>query len=294
MNTVKKNKTALLLVIPCLVLYLFVQVVPLAKSAYYSFFAWKGVGEMKPVGFANFIKLFTKDDVMMVALRNTLLFAGISLVFFLLLSFMSAYSLTQGVKFARAYSTILYAPGVISTVVIALMWSAIFNADTGPINLILRSLGLNSWAKVWLGDPKTAIYVIIFVNLWQWMGYHMLIFFTSLQAIPDELYEAASIDGASGRQRLFHITIPLMKSSIKMNAMLIIIGVFKCFDIVYTMTSGGPADSTQMLATYMYHNTFRRFNFGYGSAISIVIFLMSIFVSVVLQRIKFGDEDIQY
>ena len=223
---------------------------------------------------------------MRTALKNTIMFSVISLLLCLPLSFFSAHALTQKIRFVRTYSTILYIPGVLSTVIVAIMWSAILNPETGPINLFLKSVGLSSMAKVWLGEPATAFYSVVLVNLWQWFGYHMLIFYVSLQTIPEELYEAAGIDGANGKQKLWYVTIPLMRSSIKMNAMLITIGSLKCFEIVYTMTSGGPADTTQMLATYMYHNTFRRFHFGYGSAISIVIFILCITVSLIFQSIK--------
>ncbi len=294
MNQVKNKKSILLFLIPALALYGCVQIGPLFQSLYYSFFSWKGFGEMKPVGLQNYIKLFTDDDIMRIAFKNTFLFAGISLLILLPFAFMLAVTLTTKIRFSKTISTILYMPGVISTVVVSLMWCAILNAESGPVNAVLRTMGLDFLARVWLGDPKVSMYVVIFVNVWQWAGYHMLIFYTSLQSIPGELYEAASIDGSDGFKTLRYITIPLMYNSIKMNATLIIIGSFKCFDIVYNMTMGGPADSTQMLATYMYHNTFRRFNYGYGSAISMVIFLLSITVSAILQKVKFGDESVSY
>lgn len=294
MNIYYKNRKVLLFLLPCLLLYTFVVVLPLVQSLIYSFYSWKGFGEMKPVGLKNYIDLFTDDHIMQIAVRNTFLFAGISLLVMLPLSFMLAYVLSEGVRFGKWFSILFYLPGVVSTVIVSLMWCAILNADIGPLNALLRAVGLDSLAKVWLGDPKITIFVIIFVNLWQWSGYHMLIFYTSLQVIPLEIYESAALDGATDWKRLCHVTIPLMASSIKMNAMLIIIGSFKCFDIVYTMTSGGPADSTQMLGTYMYHSTFRRFSFGSGSAISMIIFLLCVLFTVLLQKVKFGKDDIQY
>ncbi|MDR1948170.1 MAG: sugar ABC transporter permease [Spirochaetaceae bacterium] len=205
-----------------------------------------------------------------------------------------ANSLNSPIKLSKTFSTVLYLPGVISTIILSLMWGAILNYDTGFLNTLLRSTGLKALVRVWLGDPKLTIYVVILVNCWQWAGYHMLIFYASLQAIPGDLYEAAQLDGASGFQCLFGITIPLMAGAVKMNVILIIIGSFKCFDIVYAMTMGGPADSTQMLATYMYHNTFRRFNFGYGSSIAMLIFVLCIVTALLLQQWRFDSEDIQY
>jgi raffinose/stachyose/melibiose transport system permease protein len=279
---------------PALILYTVLQIYPLFRSVYYSFFSWKGFGEMIPVGLANYIKMFTDDYIIIIAFRNILLFSTISLALIMPLSFVLAYSLNSPIRFTKTFSTIFYVPGVISTIIIGLMWGAVLNFDTGFINTFLRRIGMGAFAKVWLGDPKLTIFVIILVNAWQWAGYHMLIFFASMQAIPEDLYEAARLDGANGWQRMVRLTIPLMAGSIKMNMILIIIGSFKCFDIVYTMTSGGPADSTQMLATYMYHNTFRRFNFGYGSAIAMIIFILCITCSLLLQRWRFDSEEIQY
>jgi raffinose/stachyose/melibiose transport system permease protein len=294
MRTDKRNWMLVLFILPGLLLYTVLQIYPLLQSVYYSFFSWKGFGEMIPMGLANYIKIFTDDYIIKIAFRNIFLFSAVSLVVMLPLSFMLAYSLNAPIRFAKTFSVIFYVPGVISTVIIGVMWGAILNFDTGFINTLLRQIGLGSLVKVWLGDPKLTIFVIILVNAWQWAGYHMLIFFASLQAIPEDLYEAAMLDGAGKWQRLFRLTIPLMTGSIKMNMILIIIGSFKCFDIVYTMTYGGPADSTQMLATYMYHNTFRRFNFGYGSSIAMIIFILCITCSLLLQRWRLGNEEIQY
>ena len=290
----KQSSLVLLFVLPALALYSVIQIFPLFQSLYYSFFSWKGFGEMTPVGLANYIKLFTDDYVMKIAFRNVFLFSGLSLLVLLPLSFFLANSLHETVKFSKAFSTVIYLPGVVSTVIISLMWGAILNFDTGFINVTLRAVGLKNLAKVWLGDPKITIYIVILVNTWQWAGYHMLLFLASLQAIPEELYEVAELDGSTGIQRLFRITIPLMAGTIKMNIILIIIGSIKCFDNVFAMTYGGPADSTQMLATWMYQNTFRRFSFGYGSAIAMVIFALCIVSTFVLRCLHFEVEDIQY
>jgi raffinose/stachyose/melibiose transport system permease protein len=290
----KRNGMVLLFVLPALVLYTAIQIYPLFQSLYYSFFSWKGFGEMTPVGLNNYIKLITDDYIIKIAFKKILLLSGLSLLIMLPLSFMLANSLHGPIQFSKTFSTIFYLPGIISTIIISLMWGAILNFETGFINTILRAIGLTGLTRVWLGDPKITIYVIILVNTWQYAGYHMLLFLASRQAIPEELYEAAELDGADGLQRLFRLTVPLMAGAIKINMILIIIGSFKCFDIVYSMTYGGPADSTQMLATYMYHNTFRRFNFGYGSSIAMLIFVLCITASVILQRWRFEGEDIQY
>ena len=246
---------------------------------------------MQSVGLRNYIKLFTEDEVVWIAFRNIFYMIVISFIFMLPIALLLANSLSSVIRGNRFYSVVFYMPCIISTIMIALMWSAIFNTDIGPINSILKAVHLDFLAMTWLGDPKITIFVVIFVNTWQYVGYHMLIFLTSLQAIPESIFEASRIDGAGGFMKLIYITVPLLKESIKLNSILVVIGSFKAFDLVYAMTSGGPADSTQMLATYMYHNTFRRFNFGYGSAIAMTIFILSITTSLIQQKILAVKED---
>jgi raffinose/stachyose/melibiose transport system permease protein len=275
-------------------MYTLVAVLPLFQSLYISFFSWKGFGAMNFVGLSNYIKIFSGDYVMRIALRNTVIWGVTSLVALIPISFLLANSLNSNVNFTKIFSTIFYLPGILSTVIISLMWTSILNADYGLLNTVLSKIGLESLTQVWLGDPKITIFVVVLVCCWQWTGYHMLIFLASIQSIPHSIYEAANIDGVNGISSLFRITIPLMAPTIKMNMILLLIGTFKAFDNVYIMTSGGPADSSQMLATYMYENTFHRFNYGYGSAISMLIFVLSIMVSILLQRWSFGKEVIQY
>jgi raffinose/stachyose/melibiose transport system permease protein len=249
---------------------------------------------MKFTGIANYVKMFSGDHVIVTALQNTVRWAVISIAVLIPVSFFIANSLNSVIKYSGVFSVIFYLPGILSTVIISLMWSSILNADYGILNAGLEAMGLVSLTRVWLGDPKTAMYAVILVSCWQWTGYHMLIFFASIQAIPPSIYEAANLEGANGFNCLVKVTIPLMASTIKMNVILLLIGTLKAFDMVYIMTSGGPADSTQMPATYMYENTFHRFNYGYGSAISMMIFVLSITVSIILQRWRFGRETIQY
>jgi raffinose/stachyose/melibiose transport system permease protein len=294
MDIKKRSPWVLIFVLPCFLIYTIVAIWPLFQSLYYSFFTWRGFGAMKFAGLSNYVKLFSGDHVIRTALQNTVTWAFVSLVVLIPVSLLIANSLNSGIKYSDSFSTIFYLPGILSTVIISLMWTSILNADYGIFNNILETIGLTSLTRVWLGDPKTAMYVVILVTCWQWTGYHMLIFFASIQSIPGSIYEAANLDGVNGFSRLFRITIPLMASTIKINVILLLIGTLKAFDSVYVMTSGGPADSTQMPATYMYENTFHRFNYGYGSAISMMIFVLGITVSVVLQRWRFGRETIQY
>lgn len=289
MEIVRKNKLVLLFLLPAILFYTLFVIVPLFQSLLLSFYNWKGFGPKEFVGLKNYILLFTSDHTILIALRNTLYLLLVALFIMIPLSLIFANSICSKIKGSNFFSTIIFMPCVVSTVIIALMWGAIFNGDSGPINSILRYFHLNSLAIPWLGDPRVTIWVVIFVNTWQYVGYHMLIFVTSLEAIPQSIFEAASIDGASGFKKLIHVTVPLLKEAFKINIILAAIGSFKAFDLFFAMTSGGPGDSTQMLGVYMYQNTFTRLNFGYGSAIAMLIFFMSITASLIQQRISKAD-----
>lgn len=164
MNQIKNNKKVLWMILPCLLLYTVVQIVPLVESMYYSFFKWKGFGPKEFVGFANYIKLFTTDTVLPIALKNTFMFAALSILIMLPLSFLLAVAIRSIVKFSSGFTTIIYAPSIISTVIVGLVWSTIFNADTGIINAVLNAIGLKKYTRVWLGDPNTAMLIVILIN----------------------------------------------------------------------------------------------------------------------------------
>ena len=285
MDQMRRRKAVLLFLVPSLLFYIIFMIAPLFQSLYYAFFKWKGVGPMKYVGFDNFIKLFTDDRIIRLGFRNTLYLLLISMLVMFPISFLLANSLVSIKRKTKLYSTVFYLPNVVSTVIVALMWSFIFNYENGVVNNFLRLIHLESLEQVWLGDPNIAIFTVILVNTWQFVGLHMIIFYTSLQSIPTSIYEAAEIDGAYGIKKLWHITLPLMREPLKMNTILIAIGSLKAFDLVWAMTYGGPNDATQLLSTYMYHNTFRRFQFGYGSAIAMTIFVLALAASFIIQKL---------
>ena len=171
----KKNKAVLLFVLPSLILYVGILIIPLFQSLTYSFYSWSGFGKQNFVGFSNYIKLITGDPAIKTALRNTLYLIVLSLIFMLPLAFLLANSLNSQMRSNRFFSTVFYMPCIISTVIIATMWAAILDGDIGPINAILTAVGLERFALVWLGDPKIAVFAVIFINTWQRTGYHMLI-----------------------------------------------------------------------------------------------------------------------
>lgn len=285
---VAKNR-ALLLAIPAIAIYLLFLILPLFQSLVLSFYKWKGFGPALYVGFNNFNKLL-HDPVIHIAIKNTFQFVFFSLIIMVPLGLLIANSLYKVVRFQGFYSAVIYMPCIISTIALALMWKPMLNPDFGLINNLFRSMGLGSLAADWLGNPKLALFSVIFVNAWQWTGLCMIIFYTHMQSISKELYEASELDGASGWTELLRITVPLLRESFKINVILVTIGGLKAFDIVYALTNGGPLNSSELLATYMYTVTFRKLDFGYGTSIALVIFILSLLLALVQQKM-FKTED---
>jgi raffinose/stachyose/melibiose transport system permease protein len=180
---------------------------------------------------------------------------------------------------------------ILSTVVVGLLWSTIFNAQVGILNELLTNLGLEKLAQDWLGDPKIAMYTISVVIIWQFVGFYMIIFLAALQNIPAEINEAADIDGASELHKLIKITIPMIWDSIMAAVVLCIAGGMRTFDLVFVMTKGGPAHATELMATYMYNKTFEVYKYGYGSAVSLVIFVISLSFILISRKVMNKPED---
>ncbi|GIQ65252.1 hypothetical protein PACILC2_38200 [Paenibacillus cisolokensis] len=178
--------------------------------------------------------------------------------------------------FQKFLRSAVFIPMVLSTVVIGMIWQYIYHPQIGILNFLLDSLGLSSWKLGWLSNPDIAIYSLMPPLIWSFVGLYLIIFASALQNISSEIHDAAKIDGAEGARKLFSITIPMIWSTIQVAIILCISGSLKSFDLVYIMTRGGPAHATELLATYMYNSTFTSYRYGFGSAVSTSIVLISL------------------
>lgn len=254
---------------PALIIYLIVIFVPSIYTFYLSFFNWNGVSPQKTfVGLSNYIQLLTKDNVFQLALKNNLLWTIASLVFIMGFGFALALLLNRKLKGRVAFRGIFYFPFLLSGIVVATGWSWMYNPTNGFVNKLLASIGLESWTHAWLAEPKTALPAVFIAALWQGVGQPMVLFLAGLQTIPADPYEAAIIDGAKSHQRFRYITLPLLRETFVIVFATTMIGSMKVYDIIYGMTGGGPAESTQVLSSWMYYQTFKFANIGTGSAIS--------------------------
>jgi len=276
MDLIRRNKKYIMIgLFPALLFYLVLVIYPIGRSFYYGFFDWNGLSEPNFIGFKNFTEILT-DPVFFLSLKNTLYIVIASVFGQLPIGLVIAVILTKKMKGARFFRSAFFMPMIMSTVVVALLWSTILNSQVGIINTILNNFGLEKYAHDWLGDPKYAMFTVCAVIIWQFIGFYMIIFLAALQNIPEEIMEAANIDGAGEVRKLFLITLPMMWDTIMAAVVLCIAGSMRSFDLVFVMTQGGPAHATELMATYMYNKTFSIYRYGYGSAVSLVICLISL------------------
>lgn len=278
-----------LLLLPALAIYLLVIFVPSIYTLYLSFFSWNGIAPTKDfVGLQNYIYLFTKDTVFPRALKNNLLWMLGSLVVTMGLGLWIALLLNKKLKGRTLFRGIFYFPYILSGVVVATVWAWMYNPTQGFINKVLESVGLESWTNAWLAEPKFALYAVFAAGVWQGVGQPMVLFLAGLSSLPQDPYEAAIIDGANPFQRFRSITIPLLQETFVIVIATTMIASMKVYDIIYAMTGGGPAESTQVLSSWMYYQTFKFANIGVGSAISwmLVFIVMIVLVPYVYYTTK--------
>ena len=248
-------------------------------------------GEKHFVGISNYLKLF-HDGVFLKSLGNTLIFTVSCLVFQFLIGFALALFLNKNFSFAKTVRGILMIPWMIPMTVTALVFKLLFATDIGVVNYILRSIHLISQNVDWLTSSKTAMLVVIIANVWIGIPFNTILLSTGLTTIPQELYESAAIDGASAGQSFWRITLPLLRPTIESVLVLGFIYTFKVYDLVYVMTSGGPVNSTHLLSTYSYKQSFELFNYSIGSAVANVLFVILLMVGIIYLRITMqGEED---
>ncbi len=276
---------------PAVIIFCFFVIVPIFWSIYYGFFQWKGIGEATFIGFDNYKEILT-GNVFWKALKNNMIIVFASIFGQVPIAMVLSLLLLKNSVFNRIIRASVFMPMVLSTVVIGLIWGYIYHPQFGLVNYLLELVGLESWTRVWLSDPKVNMYAVSVPIIWNYIGPYLIIFIASLQNIPSEIDDAAKIDGALAHKKLFYVTLPMLRDTVKVVLVLCISGSLKAFDHVIVMTGGGPAQSTELLASYMYNNTFNIYRYGFGSAISTLIIIISIILiglNQILMRRKEGQ-----
>jgi len=258
-----------LLAVPAVALLIVFRFVAPIEGARYAFTNWDGIGPAKWIGLRNFVEIWN-SPVTRGAIWNTLKLAIGSVLVVNAVGLGLALGLNRTVKSRHILRSLFFLPVVLSPLASAYIWGYIFDYH-GAVNRLLGALGLSSWERPWLGDPHWALWAVFVLVVWQFSGLAMVIFLAGLQGIPQELDEAAAVDGASSWLRFRRVTLPLLAPAITISSTLTLIFGLRIFDQILALTSGGPDNATETLATQVYEQTFENGLFGYGAAIALVL-----------------------
>lgn len=278
MHWLSKTRYKIGFLLPSIVVYMVYIIVPIAMAIGYSFTKYSGIGKAKFIGLKNYVRLF-QDELFWKSLKNTAIIFVVASVALLVLSFLLALLLNSKLKFADTSKALIFSPAIIAPIIVGIIWVYILDPQIGAINNVLRAVGLDSWAHQWIGGTTLSPYSIAVIYIWQQLGYLTTIFVAGLKMIPEEVLEASRVDGANAAQRVWHVIIPMMRSTISSVVILIITGIFKIFEIVQQTTGGGPNHSSETLVTYSYSMTFQSSDYGYGMSIATVTFIVSLIIT---------------
>ncbi|MDR4317291.1 sugar ABC transporter permease [Niallia circulans] len=292
MKNVMSNKWVITLyVLPALLLILGLIYIPIVLTGYYGLMDWDGIGAKTFIGLDNYIQLM-KDKMFWSSTYHSVLlavFSAVSLIAYLVISLI----LASKIKGAGILRKIYLIPMLLSSVAIAQLWLKIFDPTNGMLNKLLTMFGVEN-TPLWLADPNLVLYSIFIPIVWQYAGFYIIIYYAALKGVADEIIEAAKIDGATPLQIAYKIKIPLIAPVIKVTIVLAIVGSLKYFDLIYVMTGGGPNGASEVMASYMYKEAFKTYDFGYGSAIGFALLIICLVMTWVIQKLTASKEDAQY
>ncbi len=282
--------TAWLLVLPAAVVFAFYITYPLLHTIVLSGYSWSALNPAKVFqGLGNYAEL-ARDPALLTALKNNALWIVLSLAIQLPLAMLLAVGIGSALRRHRILRTVFFSPLIVPAVAVGLIWTLFYDPNFGALNAMLQAVGLEQWTAGWLGDRTMATFCIIAVSCWRYTGFHMMILLAGLQAIPEDIYEAAVIDGAGAWRTFWHITLPLMKRIVLVDALLITVGSVKIFDLIWVMTGGGPNHASEVLATYMYRSAFSDDRMGYAAAIATVMLVLTMIATVIYLRLTRHEE----
>lgn len=274
---------SLLFLLPGLALFIYIVVLPTIQVVNSSLYDWSPGQEGTFVWFRNFSQMFADPSFRESLLHTLVLLVG-AMVIQIPLGFFFAYLIFKRYVGSGFFQTVFFIPMVLSSVVIALLWTQVYNLDFGLFNTLLRGVGLGDLARPWLGDPSTSLISVVMVVGWQYVGLYMLIFLAALQRIPNSIFEAAELDGARGTRQFRSIVTPLVFDTLKLSVILVVTGSVQYFNLIWAMTQGGPANSSSVLASYMFIKGLQESRLGYAGAVATVMLVLNLVLAIGLQR----------
>lgn len=277
--------TILLFLLPSAILYLIFVLLPVIQAAYYSLFRWSGLGPLTEFyGLKNYVLALT-DNVFLKAFSNNVIIVVLSLLIQLPFALILALTIGKSLPGRTIFRTIFFLPYILSDVVTGVIWTFIYRPDGGLLNTTLLRLFPGYQPQLWLADPKMVLGCIFLVMVWKYFGLHLVLYVAAIQNIPDEVVEAARIDGSTSFQVVRYITVPLLGSTIRLSIFLSALGSLQYFDLVWVMTTGGPVHASETMATYLMLYGFKSFQMGYGSAIGVIMFATCFVFALMYQRL---------
>nr|WP_166640654.1 sugar ABC transporter permease [Amycolatopsis sp. SID8362] len=279
----RKRLELALLLGPALLLFAGFVLVPIGIAAFYSLFKWNGFGPLDDfIGFDNYVDAFS-GTVFQSAIVHNLIIVGLSIVVQLPLSIGLAMLLNRKLRGRAVLRALVFAPYVLSEAITAVIWVLMLQPN-GFADQVLKGVGLGGLVHQWLADPGIVLYTLFVVITWKYIGFGIILLLAGLQGVPAELREAAALDGASAWQTTRHVVLPLLGPTIRIWIFLSVIGSLQLFDVAWIMTTGGPANASTTMATYLVDHGFKRYEFGFGSAVAVILFVICFVFALLYQR----------
>jgi raffinose/stachyose/melibiose transport system permease protein len=286
-----KNLIPYFYIMPAIFVILFIYLGPFLFNTFMTFTDWDGISRsFNIIYFKNYVEVFKTKEIL-VPFLNTLKFAAVSIILQNLVALTLAILLNESFFGSNIAKVIVFIPTITNTVAVGKIWQLIFNPMNGPLTALFDNLGLDFLSDIrWIGNPNIVLYSIVLVNTWQWFGYNFILYSAGLKCIPEEINEAASIDGASYFSKIMHITIPLLVPTITINLVLTTIGTLKIFELPYVMTSGGPGRASETFVMSIINYSFYQSKVGFGATLTLFLFIIILFISIIQNKGLFSVE----
>lgn len=274
-----------LFVAPALAVFAFAVLAPFVTTGYYSLTEWNGYGDQIFVGLRNYVEA-VQDTVFQQSFVNVIVYIVATLALEVLVGLLLAGLVLTVKRGSIWFRVAIFTPVMLPMVVVALLWSFVYNPDFGLLNAALDELGLGAWTRVWLGDEQTALLAICVVSGWVYAGFYMTIFYAALRQVPAEVVEAARLDGAGEGAIFWRIRVPIIRNAIEVAILLCVTGGFQSFDLFYVLTNGGPYHATEIPTTYLVQAVFRTGEVGYGSAMAVILTIVIVAVGLLFSALR--------
>lgn len=290
----KKNWPGYLLIAPALIMVLVLSLYPLARGIYLSFVDYNLVRPFDPnfdtfAGLKNYKSIF-QNEIFIQSIGNTVKWTVVNVVVQLIMAMLLALGLNRKLRGRGIYRTLVLVPWAVPASIAAMTFTFLFNANVGIINILAQKLGMITESVSWLGNVGSAFWCVVFVAIWKGIPFQMIFILAALQGIPGDVYESAQVDGATGWQTFWRITLPIIKEPVAISTILNLIGIVSSFNTIWLMTGGGPLYSTEIIYTFAYREAFINHNFGTASAAAVILFVFMVVVSgVYLKMVRKKD-----